>query len=155
MAERLVQTNDVYVECQNHLSTVVPGGSPIEAYLTEHILVVLCAEMQQMARQIADQRAQRSTDPAIHAFVTAAGERILRSVRKDELSAFVGLFGSTYKDEFNARLDDREVTVYNNVVLQRHAVAPRGGGSVSFSDLREAIDAANNILDSMENALSR
>ena len=108
-----------------------------------------------MARQIADQRAQRSTDPAIHAFVTVAGERILRSVRKDKLSAFVGLFGSTYKDEFNARLDEREVTVYNNVVLQRHAVAHRGGGAVSFSDLREAIDAANNILDSMENALSR
>ena len=155
MDERLVQTNDVYLECQNHLSTEVPGGSPIESYLTEHILVVLCAEMQQVARQIADQRAQRSTDPAIHTFVTAAGERILRSVRKDELSAFVGLFGSTYKDDFNARLDEREVSVYNNAVRQRHAVAHRGGGSVSFSDLREAIDAANNILNSMENALSR
>ena len=129
MAERLVQTNAVYVECQNHLSTGVPGGSPIEAYLTEHILVILCAEVQQKVRQLADQRAQRSTDPALRAFVTAASERILRSVRKDELSTFVGLFGSAYKDDFNARLDDRDVTAYNNAVLQRHAVAHRGGSS--------------------------
>ena len=116
--------------------------------------MVLCAEMQQAVRQVADQRAQRSTDSALHEFVTSASERILRSVKKEELSAFVGFFGSTYKDHFNKLVDERDVTLYNKAVRQRHDVAHRGGSTVSFADLQEAIEAAHRILDSLEKSLS-
>jgi hypothetical protein len=110
--------------------------------------------MQQALYRIADQRAQRSSDPALHEFVSAASARILRSVRKDEIATFVGLFGASYKSRFNSSLDDRDVTVYNNAASERHNVAHRQGSTIAFMELRDAIAAARKILVAAEVALT-
>ena len=110
--------------------------------------------MQQALYGIADQRAQQASDPALQAFVSEASTRVLRSVEKREIATFIGLFGSACKERFNASLDDREVTIYNNAVRQRHKVTHERGGTMTFKELSGVITAANIILDSAEKALT-
>ena len=110
--------------------------------------------MQQALYNIADQRAQRSADPALRAFVSQASVRILRSVGKDEIATFVGLFGAECRNRFNNTLDDRDVTLYGNAVRERHRVAHRQGGAIAFMELPSVIAAARKILDSAADALT-
>ena len=154
MPGRLTRTQVAFDECDNHLRDSNAAGSPVESYLTEHILVLLCADMQQALYRIADQRAQQVSDAALQAFVSEASIRILRSVQKGEISTFIGLFGPVYKERFNDSLDEREVTIYNNAVSQRHKVAHQGGGTMTFKELPDVITVANKILDSAEKALT-
>lgn len=154
MPEHLVRTQTVLEECQQHLQSAEAAGSPIESYLTEHILVVLCGDVQRALYTIADKRAQRSSDLALHIFVSEASVKLLRSVQKNEIAAFIGFFGPAYKEAFNNLLDERDITTYNNAVRQRHQVAHLGGGTMTFRELPDAIAAANKILDSAQAALT-
>ena len=74
----LVRTQAVFEACQKHLQGTEAAGSPVESYLTEHILVVLCGDIQRALYTIADERAQRSRElpDAI-----AAANKILDSAR--------------------------------------------------------------------------
>ena len=155
MRRYLTRTQAVYEACQNHLQSVGAAGSAIESYLAEHILVVLCGEIQQALYTIADERAQTSSDMALHTFVSEASSRVLRSVQKNEIAAFIGFFGSTYQETFNGLLDNRDITIYNNAVRQRHHAAHQGGGTMTFRELPDAIEAAIRILNSAQKALSK
>ena len=153
MSRYLVRTRFVFEECKNYLQNTGAWGTSVESYLTEHILVVLCGDMQQELYKIAEDRAQQSGDQALHEFVSGASVKILRSIRKKEIAIFIRLFGNDFKEKFNASLDDRDVTIYNNAVIQRNRVAHQGGGTMTFNELPDAIFAAYKILESAEEAL--
>ena len=154
ISRTLGRTEKAYTECAYHLQTSGAEGSPIESFLTEHILILLCADMQRDILEIADRRATSASDGALHTFVSNAGTRILRSVRKTEIAAFVGLFGRNYKNDFNDTLDDRDVQLYDNAVQERHKAAhSQQGSNIGFRELGDVIDAARNILDSMQRVL--
>lgn len=151
----LIRTQVAFEECRSHLRESGAAGSPVESFLAEHILIVLCADMQQALYDIADQRARRSSDdPVLRAFVSEASTRILRSVQKKEIATFVGLFGAECKNRFNDMLDEKDVTIYGNAVRERNAVAHRQGGAIAFMNLPDVIAAAHKILDSAEGALT-
>ena len=110
--------------------------------------------MEQGILEIANQRATKVTDAALHEFVSVAGKRVLRSIRKNEIAAFVGSFGASYRADFNAELDERDVQLYDNAVGERHKVAhQRLGSTIGFRELGTVIAAARKILDSIKNVL--
>lgn len=128
-------------------------GSPIESYLVQHALVVLCAEIQQEVYEIVRVRAAQTDDMQLASFVSNAAQRVLRSVGKSELAGFVGHFGQEEKAKFNELLDEAEVTKYNNAVNNRHDVAHRNGVQVTFSELKDAVSAASNILQALATSI--
>lgn len=151
----LIRTQVAFDECRSHLQDSGAAGSPVESFLAEHILIRLCADMQQALYDIADQRAQRSSDdPALRSFVSVASTRILRSVQKSEIAKFIGFFGPECKTRFNDMLDDKDVTIYDNAVRERNQVAHRQGGTIAFMNLPDVIAAAHKVLDSAEGALT-
>ena len=110
--------------------------------------------MEQGILEIANQRAAKVSDAALHEFVSVAGKRVLRSIQKSEIADFVGSFGVKYKNAFNDELDDRDVQLYNNAVQERHKVAhQRIGSTIGFRELGTVIAAARKILDSIKNVL--
>jgi ABC-type sugar transport system ATPase subunit len=154
MSDPFIRTQTALNDCEQHLQDSGAIGSPIEAYLTEYLLILMCADMQEAIYRIIEEWAEISANPSLKEFVAASSRRVLRSVKKGEIAGFVGLFGSTHKDRFNSVLDDREVTIYNNAVESRHDVAHRTGATVTFSDMKDALSAARNILVALERALS-
>lgn len=154
IANTLLRTEEAYKECQSHLHESGAVGSLIESFLTEHILILLCADMQQDILDIADRRASKASDAALREFVSTAGKRVLRGQLKNEIAAFIGSFGTKYKRDFNAALDERDVQLYNNAVQERNLVAHhRHGSTIGFGELGEVIAAARNILASIDGVL--
>ncbi|MEK6303234.1 MAG: hypothetical protein AABO41_21185 [Acidobacteriota bacterium] len=154
MSDPFIRTQTALKDCEQHLQDTGAGGSPIEAYLTEYLLILMCADMQEGIYKVIEEWADKSASPSLREFVATSSRRVLRSVKKGEIAGFVGMFGSTHKDRFGSALDDREVTLYNNAVESRHDVAHRTGATVTFSEMKDALAAARNILAAVESALS-
>jgi len=153
MSALLLRTQTVIDECELFLDNHNGFGSPVESYLVQHGLVVLCADVQQEIYKLVQERAEKLPDTQISSFVYATSKRVLRSVRKDELATFVEFFGKTEKEKFNSLLDDCDVTRYNNAVSNRHDVAHKTGVQITFGELKLAKTAACKLLEAVTNAI--
>lgn len=149
MSSLLNRTQTVIDDCEVFLKNHNGLGSPVEAYLVQHALVVLCADVQQEIYKLVQDRANQLTDKQVSAFVGTVSKRVLRSVRKDELATFVSFFGAAERDKFNSLLDDAEVTRYNNAVSNRHDVAHKTGVQITFGELKLAKVAACKLLSAV------
>lgn len=155
MEKRLLRTKATTEDCERHLDSSGASGTEIESYLTQHILVILCAEMQQEIYQIVEQRAKTSKDSELVNYVASSGRRILRSIKKDEIATFVGMFGREAKDKLNALVNDGDVTIYNNAVSNRHDVAHKHGAQITFKELKDTTSIAEKLLDAVEKSLQK
>ena len=150
---RLIRTSAIIEDCEAIVSSPELMGSPIESYLVQHALVVLCAEIQEEIYEIVRVRAAQADDQQLANFVSNVAQKVLRSVGKNELAGFVGHFGQGEKAKFNQLVDDAEVTKYSNAVNNRHDVAHRSGAQVTFSELKDAVPAASNILHALASSI--
>jgi len=151
--EWLLRTEAVLEECRQHIDNTGSTGAEVEAFLSQYLLVVLCAEMQEEMYRVVELRAKKCGDDEICSFALASSKKILRSVKTGELSGFVGGFGSARKGRFVEALDERTILQYNSAVDNRHSVAHRNGAQVTLADMAEIIMAAKRVLDSALAAL--
>jgi len=128
-------------------------GTEIESYLTQYLLVVLCADVQQELYRLAEARASIANDQSLASFVAASSRKVLRSVGKKEIASFVEMFGSECKNKLNGRVDEASVSMYSNAVGYRHDVAHKQGSSISFRELKDAVRAAEHLLMATSEAL--
>src|SRR5436853_519048 len=98
MSDPFIRTQTALNDCEQHLQDSGAIGSPIESYLTEYLLILMCADMQEAMYKVIEEWADRSGNPSLKEFIAASSRRVLRSVKKSEIAGFVGLFGSTHKD---------------------------------------------------------
>ena len=101
MDKYLLRTNGVVKDCERHLMATKTSGTEIESYLTQHTLIILCAEMQQEIYRIAEERAALTNDNHIYNYVGASSKRVLRSVTKSDVANFIGMFGADIKRKLN------------------------------------------------------
>jgi hypothetical protein len=153
MARELLRTKLALDNCRSHLIEANGEGTEIEAYLAQHILVIMCAEIQQELYAALELRLNQSTDGNITNFALAAGKRILRSIGKGEVVGFVNNFGSAAKNYMNDHLSEREVTLYNNAVANRHDVAHSSGSNITFRELDDILIAASKFINVFEDAI--
>lgn len=150
----LLRTKSFLDACQLHIDETSSQGSEVEAFLSQYLLVSLCAEMQEEIYRVIEGRAQACGDDELCGFAIAASKKILRSVRSSEIAGFVGHFGQTRKQKFNDALDERVTLQYNTAVESRHSIAHRGGAQVTLAEIREIVASAGRVLDSARLALA-
>jgi len=146
MERLLLKTNAAVQDCERHLQSSGSYGTEIESYLTQYLLVVMCADVQQEIYRIAEERASTARDLALSSFVAASTKKVLRSVGKREIATFVEMFGPDCKAKLNSGIDDADVTVYNNAVCFRHDVAHNQGSLITFAELKRAVAVAEKLL---------
>lgn len=151
----LQRTNLALHDSEQHLNNSGAWNTSIESFLTQHILILLCAEMQQNIYDIVENRLLKNRDKRINRFVSESKQKMLRSVKTSDISGFLGYFGSDLKDFFNSEISEREVTTFNNAVEGRHDVAHRYGVSVTFAELQQAIIIGEKILLNVEIAINK
>ena len=150
----MLRTKLAVEDCEKHLSATGCLGSEIESYLTQYLLVVLCADIQQEIYKLAEARAALAADVVIQSYVGSTTRRVLRSVKKEDLSKFVALFGAGKKEQLNAVLDDVDVTIFNNAVSNRHDVAHSAGSQITLLELKKALFISEKILAAIKNAIA-
>ena len=136
-------------ECEQHLTSTGTSGTSIEAYLTQHILVILCAEMQQEIYRIVNDKVAKTANGQVLHFISAAQSKMLRSVKTSEICGFLGHFDTKHKEDLNSSLSDQEVSAYNNAVSDRHEVAHKQPVYITFSELKNACNIATKILETI------
>jgi len=154
MAKLLLRTQLAFDNCKEHLETCDAWGTEIESYLTQHVLVIMCADVQQELYTALEKRAEKAGDIALKDYAVATCKRVLRSIGKGEVAGFVGYFGSDAKDCLNTNINDVEVQLYNNAVSGRHDVAHKSGSNITFRELSGAMDAARNFINVVSTAIS-
>lgn len=150
----LPRTSLALEECEHHLTKTGTIGTSVESYLTQHILVIMCAEMQQEIYGIVNQRTAKNIDLPLTKFVSVAQTRMLRSVKTSEIAGFLAYFENEYKDAISKSLSEQEVSVYNNAVGDRHDVAHKQGANVTFDELKRACSVASKILNTVNTTLN-
>lgn len=146
MPKLLIRTNAAMQDCERHLNATSAGGTEIESYLTQYLLVILCADIQQEIYRLSEERTAQASDNGLSSFVAASARKILRSIGKADIVKYVEMFGADCKDKLNSQLTDADVTIYNNAVCGRHEVAHNQGALISFADFKEAMRVANKII---------
>lgn len=149
----LLRTRSALEECRQHINETGSTGTEIESFLSQYLLVVLCAEMQEEMYRVVELRASKCGDDEMCCFVLASSKKILRSVKFGELSGFVGGFGPDRKTRFSCALNDQAVFQYNSAIENRHSIAHRNGAQVTLSDMVGIIGSATLVLDSALAAL--
>ena len=150
----LLRTLSAFEECRNHIEEKQLTGTPIEFFLTQYLLVLLSADMQEEISRISIGTITRSPESHhLEKFVTESIGKLLRSVGKSELAGLLGHFGEEVKIDFNSRLDEVDVSLYSNVITARHKVAHKNGSEISFIDLEKGISSAVRIIAAYEAAL--
>jgi hypothetical protein len=146
MPRLLLRTHAAVQDCEEHLRTSGASGTEIESYLTQYLLIVLSADIQQEIYRLSEERTAAATDDGLSSFVGASARKILRSIGKPEIAKYLGMFGADCKNKLNSQLTDSEVAVYTNAVSGRHEVAHNQGVLISFAEFKSALSAAEKIL---------
>lgn len=154
MAGLLQRTRLALDNCKEHLSSLPSQNPDVENYLTQHILVLLCAEVQQAIYSTLDDRTKITGDAEVQSFASFAGRRVVRGVEKTELAGFIGMFGEEKKNQFATLLAEEDVTIYGNAVSSRHKIAHNTqGANITFRELEKAVDAACKMINAAREAL--
>jgi len=142
-------------DCQTHLNDKNANGTVIESYLTQHLLILLSADMQQAIYDCLDEKAKQATNQTIQKYLSSTRKNIVREVKYGGIAGFVTRFGPDARQKFDDCLKDkaREITRYANAIKNRDLVAHTHGAQVTFTDIQKAVDAAELILSAVKSAL--
>lgn len=154
MEKLLLRSQLAFDNCKEHLDESGAWGTEIESYLTQHVLVIMCADIQQEIYGVLERRAEIAGDKSLKNYAIATCKRVLRSIGKTEVAGFVGYFSAEAKEYLNDKFNDEEVTIYNNAVSGRHDVAHKTGANITFRELGEAMAAARNFIQIVSEAVS-
>lgn len=154
MSKKLLRTKNIYDSCFLHLKESDSWNTEIESYLTQHVLIAMCADIQQEIYTILEKRLSHTEDREVREFAFATGKKILRSIGKSEIAGFVSHFGQRAKEFLNENLDEKEITLYSNAIKNRHDIAHNGGSNITFKELGSVISAAENFITIIEVCLT-
>lgn len=134
------------------------SASPIEGYLAQYILIVLCADMQQAVYSCINSYLDDNIEnPRIKEYMRGSLIRLFRSIEKPEIAKILGYFGETTKTVFNQKLEnlDEEMQLYSDIVKARHNVAHNNieQQHKTFREIKKALEVSKKIIEALKYAL--
>ncbi|MDA1062580.1 MAG: hypothetical protein O2895_06710 [Chloroflexi bacterium] len=157
MAGSLILTETALQECQTHLEDTNSLGTAIEAYLTRHVVVLLCAEIESSVRGLVHAKADRESSEPIAALVRQIGRNIVRSAKHSEIKDILGYLGPQYATRYDelvrSSIGEAGIARLGNAVAIRDSVAHRSPPPVTFGELRTTHEAAEEVVAAVRTAL--
>jgi len=155
---KLTHVDDVIATCNEHLDTTQARGTQIESYLTRYLLVTTCAAFEEEVKRIVLQRAARTGDRYLLAFVESCIGAVFRSVKTSEISGLLNRLGEDFKKDFQQKLkaNEKAEAYFNNIVINRHGTAHRTiGSSLTLRELINFYEEGHTVLDCLHEVISK
>lgn len=154
---KLPRIDSAIAACTQHIQDTNAGGTLIEAYLAEYLLVIMCSAFEEHIVQLVYSRIAQANDPAVLAFVKSAKRQLFQSPQTRNISTLLGRFGDTSRVLFQQEMlaKKRAETFFNNIVVNRHSVVHPGRSQASFGDVIQFYEEGHVVLDSINLVLSR
>lgn len=150
---RFGQIDSQIAKCEEHLTLTGTSGPEIEFYLTQYLLVRIVAEYETRIKLLIQRRCSRGNDDHIKAFVQSSARVVTRDFGIGEIKGHLGRFGDDYAKTFRDLIDQQLETVWNNIYINRHAVAHGTGIQMSLRDLKEHYQKSVAVIDAVVTAL--
>jgi hypothetical protein len=152
---KLARIDQAIEKCQQHLTQTGVAGIEVEAFLTNHLLILIYAAFEEEIKEIVIKRAAKICDPPLESFIKSAFKVVFRSMLTSELAKLLACFGPEYSARFKSRVSGtRTETFFNNIVTDRHLVAHEGSSNITFRDLVEFYENGHRILDELSETIS-
>ncbi len=148
---RLPQIDRVIEVCQKRLTDCGAMGTEIEIYLTNFLLVFMCATFEEHIEGLINDRASRSQDVFLATFVRSATSHLFRNPMTSAIAGLLGRFGDEHGERFKAemRKNARAETFFNNLVLERHGTAHKAGSDLTFREVVNFYSEGHAVLDAV------
>ena len=154
---RLASVDHAISVCERYFEDSGSRNTEIETFLTQYLLIHICAAFEEKIDRLISSRAAASNDQAVAEFVHSVVGQVFRSIGTSEIGRLLRRFGATCKSEFRKEMDtqQRAETSYNSIVTNRHQVAHRGSSysSLTFGDLVKYYDEGHVVLDAVGRVL--
>ncbi|MDP3189210.1 HEPN domain-containing protein [Limnobacter sp.] len=150
----LARTLTARDDCSLHLKTTSSNGSAVESYLIQHLLVVLCSDVENAIINIVQSRIGKTNDVQVISFSSNLSKKLIRSIKKPDLADLLGYFDNSLKTIFNEKVNEKAATLFGNAVRDRHLVAHSTGSQMTLPDFNGAIDATIEILTAFQETLN-
>lgn len=153
---RINKVEDTIEECEKHLKETDSYNTPIEAYLTRYLLVLISASFEEYIEKIFIERGSKSADVFVTEYFKSEMPNKLKSVGITKISEFLKKFGSNYRRKFQDEVSVTiEATLYSNIISNRHKVAHETEvPSMTFREVVDAYRRCNCILDKITDILN-
>jgi hypothetical protein len=157
----LTRTELVLQMSKQHINAL-PSTEPAKALLGVLMAFLVCisfySEMEVKLLEMVKKRLHSAGDAKIANVIVNTQSKILARLNKSDLAECAGLFGKDVRDSFNAAVSDRDVTIYGNLIIQRHSVAHSQDGQLldwftatsSLNDVEQGLAAAERLLTAFE-----
>jgi hypothetical protein len=142
--------------CEKHIADTGASGTEIEALLTRAVLVLTCSTFEERIEQMIACRADRLNDPAMGAFFRSCVSAVFRSTKCSEIAGLMNRFGPGFKQCFLDRTigNERAVTFYDNIVINRHGAVHTRNLNVTLRELRQFYEEGHTVLDFLAAAIN-
>ena len=140
--------------CESHLNQTSSKGTDIESFLTQFLLIRICAQFEQEIGSILIKRACQCNDPELINFIESRF-KAYRHLKLKDLRNILGDFGNYQKDNFNQKIKGKEPEVrYDNIVNNRDSAAHRGTLQITFDELKTSYYEAKKVLIAFNSAVN-
>jgi hypothetical protein len=152
---KLAQIDLAVANCKAHLDSTGSRGTPIEIYLTAHLVVLTCAAFEEQIEATVKERVNKLGDPVVASLVSSAIGIVLRSIKTSELSGVLNRFSEDHKKLFQQKMaaNPQAETSFNSIVGQRHNVAHAATFNLTFDDFVKYYESGHTVLDAFFEAV--
>ena len=151
---RIRRIDDAIERCGQHLSA---AGSieKIDDFLAQFLLMLIYSEFENKFRNLITERCSSVTDEPVKKYIGNCTPKVSRSLRLNDVSDTLLLFGQIHKKEFRRRCDEnRQVeSMYSSIVTNRNKVAHGAGTDATLEDVKQYYEEGHKVLDYFKDAL--
>ena len=163
MSGTLLPETDLALEqCRAHFADYrANAGAELEpqivAYLTRHVAVLMCGEIERVITRLLHERIDSSGDPGMSRLVKSIRGNLLRNARFSEIGDKLAKVGPECKAMFEAEaheaVGEPGINRLGATVRNRDEAAHSVPPDITFGELEAAFAAANSIVLAAKNAL--
>ena len=139
--------------CQEHLHSTRSYGSQIEAFLTQQLLIIICAEIEKAIKEMISIQARDRCSDDFQAFIQSCLNATFRSMKSSEIAGLLKRFGTARKERFLELVDERAKNAYDSIVVNRHNTAHGSGSNLTFREAVASYRKGLSVIESLSTAL--
>lgn len=126
----------------------------IQSYFSNYLSVLFYAEVEQIVRNILEDRLSQINDKKVSMFINHGSGKLFARVKKNEINDLLKMFGCGDGDLLSQYVDDSEVQRYSAIILDRHLTSHGNGSNVTIPQIEAAVPCAEKIFAAFEQIIT-
>ncbi len=151
---RIGEIDSAISVCREHINAAGAQGTDIESFLTQYIMIRICANFEERVRVLLSQPFDTISDEYIRALAQHGVRHITQGTKTSDIARMLSRIDPTLRDEFRQRVNGTEKeNSFNLIVANRNRTAHERGSDITFDDLINHYEDAHRVLDDLSDAI--